>query len=239
MVPDARPARCVERTRDSARRASCVLRLPACRDLARARVVISARRAACRVRSHTPCAPAAAFTLSRRWPAAPAPTARRRQGRHGRDAGVHPVTARGSLIATLVMRTPARSESGTTRSHMHVLRHWNWTTAIAFAACLAWPGARPAAAASPDFNTVQWTALGCPNADLITHDSPSSADFAGNSAAGSEPAYYGFDSTFLYFRYRMAGNPANSGGFDQYSWTALMQVPSGDRFKYQYQLSLN
>jgi len=78
-----------------------------------------------------------------------------------------------------------------------------------------------------------------PNADLITHDSPSSVDFAGSSAAGNEPAYYAFDSSFLYFRYRLSGNPAKQNGFDQFSWTALMQVPAGDRFKFQYQLSLN
>src|SRR5262245_21714810 len=37
----------------------------------------------------------------------------------------------------------------------------------------------------------------------------------------------------------MDADPSGSHGFAQYSWTALMQVPSGDRFQYQYQLSLN
>src|SRR4029450_13850037 len=40
-------------------------------------------------------------------------------------------------------------------------------------------------------------------------------------------------------RFRMDGNPASGGGFAQANWTALMQGPGGDRFKYQYQLSLN
>src|SRR5258706_14778775 len=37
----------------------------------------------------------------------------------------------------------------------------------------------------------------------------------------------------------MSGSPAGSGGLAQVAWTALMQVPAGDHFKYQYQLSLN
>src|SRR6185369_8154968 len=134
-------------------------------------------------------------------------------------------------MATVVMRTIERSP-------MHSNSRMSWT-AVALAAIIALASARTAAAASPDFNSVQWTALGCPNADLITHDSPGSADFAGSSAAGDEPAYYSFDSSFLYFRFRMGSNPASGGGFDQFAWTALMQVPSGNRFQYQYQLSLN
>src|SRR5262245_31075025 len=122
---------------------------------------------------------------------------------------------------------------------MYALRRTSWITTAALAVCLAIAGARPAAAASPNFDAVQWSALGCPNADLIKHDSPSSADFAGSSTPGNEPAYYAFDSNFLYFRYRMSGDPVSGGMFAQVSWTALMQVPSGDRFKYQYQLSLN
>ena len=60
---------------------------------------------------------------------------------------------------------------------MNAFRRWSLITAVALTAGLAMPGARLAAAAtSPDFNSVQWTALGCPNADLITHDSPASAE---------------------------------------------------------------
>ena len=71
---------------------------------------------------------------------------------------------------------------------MHSNRRMSWT-AVALAAIIALAGARTAAAASPDFNSVQWTPLGCPNADLIKHDSPGSVDFAGSSTAGNEPAY--------------------------------------------------
>ena len=57
--------------------------------------------------------------------------------------------------------------------------------------------------------------------------------------AAQAPAFYAFDADYLYFRYRMNGDPTGSGGFAQYAWTALMQVPSGNPFQYQYQLSLN
>jgi hypothetical protein len=63
------------------------------------------------------------------------------------------------------------------------------------------------------------------------------ASFAGDSA--NPPAFYGYDADYLYFRYRMDANPSSGGGFAQYSWTALMQVGSGNPFQYQYQLSLN
>src|SRR5207244_1595796 len=38
-----------------------------------------------------------------------------------------------------------------------------------------------ARAASPDFDTVTWTPLGCENPDLVSHTSPSAADFAGDA----------------------------------------------------------
>jgi hypothetical protein len=113
------------------------------------------------------------------------------------------------------------------------------TFAIAFATCLVAAAPKPASAASPDFGSVGWAPLGCPVSDLIKHDSPAAADFAGSSAANDEPVYYAYDSQFLYFRFRTDGDPASSGGFANFAWTALMQVPGGDRFKYQYQLSLN
>jgi hypothetical protein len=71
--------------------------------------------------------------------------------------------------------------------------------------------------------------------DLET--SPAGVDFTGNSS--SSPAFYSFDADYLYFRYRMNGDPRGAHGFAQYSWTALMQVPQGNAFQYQYQLSLN
>jgi len=106
--------------------------------------------------------------------------------------------------------------------------------------CLAVAAAvvRPAAAqATPDFDNVSWTAIGCDTADLISETSPAGVDFAGD--AGHSPAFYAFDADYLYFRYRMNGDPRGAHGFAQYSWTALMQVPQGNAFQYQYQLSLN
>ncbi len=92
-------------------------------------------------------------------------------------------------------------------------------------------------AADPDFDSVVWQRLGCDSPDLIVEDSPSAASFAGDQE--HPPAFYAVDDDYLYFRYRMDSNPSGSGGFSQNAWTALMQVPSGNRFQYQYQLSLN
>ena len=94
-----------------------------------------------------------------------------------------------------------------------------------------------ARAASPDFDAVSWTAIGCENPDLVSHTSPSAADFVGDTTFPA--AYFAHDDSYLYFRYRMDGDPAGAHGFAQYAWTALMQVPSGDPFQYQYQLSLD
>src|SRR6184192_1356599 len=76
-----------------------------------------------------------------------------------------------------------------------------------------------AAVANPDFDGVVWTPLG--------------------GDATFPAAYFAHDESYLYFRYRTNGDPFGSGTFAQYAWTALMQVPSGDAFQYQYQLSLN
>ena len=98
---------------------------------------------------------------------------------------------------------------------------------LAIACCLAVAAAivRPAAAqAAPDFDAVSWTAIACDNPDLIAETSPSAVDFVGN--AMSSPAYYAFDADYLYFRYRMDGNPGGPpSGFSQYSWTAAEMSP--------------
>src|SRR5436309_1987584 len=94
-----------------------------------------------------------------------------------------------------------------------------------------------AAVANPDFDGVVWTPLGCDAPDLISHASPAAVDFAGDATFPA--AYFAHDDSYLYFRYRVDGDPYGSGTFAQYAWTALMQVPSGDPFQYQYQLSLN
>ena len=93
------------------------------------------------------------------------------------------------------------------------------------------------AQANPDFDAVAWTPIGCPAADLTADTSPNAVNFVGNATYPA--AYYAFDSNFLYFRYRMDANPSGPGGFAQYSWTALMQVPGGNPFQYQYQVSLD
>jgi hypothetical protein len=143
-------------------------------------------------------------------------------------------------MASDVTRLTAHSTRDRERGFMLGLRRRNLITTAAFVACLALAQApRAAIAGTPDFDSVAWQPLGCPNPDLVKHDSPASADFFGTSAPGTEPAYYAFDDAFLYFRYRLSGDPASGNGFDQFSWTALMQVPMGNRFQYQYQLSLN
>src|SRR5262245_51705187 len=106
--------------------------------------------------------------------------------------------------------------------------------------CLAVAAAivRPAAAqANPNFDAVSWTAIACDNPDLIAETAPAEVSFAGD--AGHSPAFYAFDADYLYFRYRMDSDPRGAHGFAQYSWTALMQVPAGNAFQYQYQLSMN
>jgi uncharacterized repeat protein (TIGR01451 family) len=102
-------------------------------------------------------------------------------------------------------------------------------------ACLALPAA--SRAGGPDFGAVSWLPLGCDRTDMVSASSPAAASFAGDPA--NPPAFYGYDADYLYFRYRMDADPSSGGGFAQYSWTALMQVPSGSPFQYQYQLSLN
>jgi len=93
------------------------------------------------------------------------------------------------------------------------------------------------AAGNPDFDAVTWVPLTCDASPMISHASPSSVDFVGDTTYPA--AYFAHDASYLYFRYRMDGNPSGPGGFSQSSWTALMQVPSGNAFQYQYQLSLN
>src|SRR5262249_13095010 len=80
--------------------------------------------------------------------------------------------------------------------------------------------------AGPGFGAVSWTAGGCPAADLLADTSPRSVNFGGDATYPA--AYYAYDATYLYFRFRMDGDPSGPFGFDQYSWTALMQVPSGN-----------
>jgi len=110
---------------------------------------------------------------------------------------------------------------------------------ICLAALAAWlflPAAS-FATTGPDFDalTNRWLPLGCDSPDRIVGASPSLVSFAGDHA--NPPTFYYYDGDYLYFRYRTDADPSGSHGFAKYSWTALMQVPSGNRFRYQ--LSLN
>src|SRR5262245_43511692 len=97
--------------------------------------------------------------------------------------------------------------------------------------------AAPALAANPDFDAVSWTPLLCDTPNLTVPSSPASVNLVGDQTY--PPTYYAYDEGYLYFRYRVDGNPASGGAFASYSWTALMQAPSGNPFQYQYQLSLD
>ncbi len=105
--------------------------------------------------------------------------------------------------------------------------------ALAFALALA----TSARAQAPDFDAVAWQALDCGIGDPAGDETPAPVDFVGDAAHLS--AYYAYDTSFVYFRYRVNADPSGSGGFASYAWTALMQVPSGDPFQYQYELALN
>src|SRR5690242_4293914 len=108
---------------------------------------------------------------------------------------------------------------------------------IAFAILGLVASATCALAASPDFDAVSWTSIACSNADLITSASPAATNMVGDAA--HSPTYVAYDSTYLYFRYRLDGDPSQGSGFKSWSWTSLMQVPSGDPFQYQYELALD
>jgi hypothetical protein len=109
------------------------------------------------------------------------------------------------------------------------------TTLAALALVLAITGTVRAQA--PDFDAVAWQPLDCGRGDAAGDETPSAVDLVGDAAHLS--AFVAHDASFLYFRFRVNGDPAGSGGFARYAWNALMQVPSGDPFQYQYELSLN
>jgi uncharacterized repeat protein (TIGR01451 family) len=101
------------------------------------------------------------------------------------------------------------------------------------------PAAR--AQAGPDFDAVTnagaWMPLGC-GKGAATNVTPADIDLIGD--ATHPAAYVAYDTNFLYFRYRVAGDPSGPGGFDQLAWNALMQAPTSklyNPFQYQYELS--
>src|SRR5262245_6809208 len=125
------------------------------------------------------------------------------------------------------MRTTSR-DSLTTRALVQVL----------LAAALAVGGsASRAAAVQPDFDNVVLTPLDCGVPEPAGDESPASLDLVGTSQFPA--AAVGHDADFLYFRYRVDRNATGAGGFDNWAWVALLQVPNGDPFQYQYEVSLN
>jgi hypothetical protein len=106
------------------------------------------------------------------------------------------------------------------------------------AAVLAVAAAGPAHAVNnPNFDGAPWTDLGCVSGDVAGDQTPKSIDLVGNAAFPA--AYFALDPTYLYFRYRVNGDPTGPKGFDQSAWVALVQVPNGNPFQYQYELALN
>jgi hypothetical protein len=105
----------------------------------------------------------------------------------------------------------------------------------------------PAAAApgdNPDFDAAPFVPLGCDTADLIHHPATTQPhlDFVGD--ATFPPAYVARDASYLYFRYRLDGDPqapdfAAARFKGSSAWTALVQSPGGDAFTYQFQLTLD
>jgi len=111
---------------------------------------------------------------------------------------------------------------------------------VLLATLLLWRWVAPAGAMlgdNPDFDSVNWVDLGCTIGDPPDDITPRSVDFVGD--ATYPPAYIAIDSNYLYFRYRVNADPSGVKGFDQFAWVALLQVPSGNPFQYQYNLALN
>ncbi len=91
---------------------------------------------------------------------------------------------------------------------------------------------------NPDFDAVVWTPLGCGASPATVSAPRGEVDLVGD--ATSAAAYTALDATYLYFRYRVNGDPSGQHGFAGSSdWNMLLQLPSGDPFQYQYQIALN
>jgi hypothetical protein len=95
-----------------------------------------------------------------------------------------------------------------------------------------------AQAPNPDFDAVSWAPLGCDASPLTAATPRGEVDLVGDAVSAA--VYTAFDATYLYFRYRVNGDPSGPRGFAGSSnWNMLVQVPSGSAFQYQYQLALN
>jgi len=102
-------------------------------------------------------------------------------------------------------------------------------------------GASPKALAtgnSPDFDAVSFQTLICDTGgDPAGDESPNAVDIVGD--ATHPTTYMAWDDTYVYFRFRVNGDPSGPNGFAQSAWVMLLQVPSGNAFQYQFELSLN
>jgi hypothetical protein len=117
---------------------------------------------------------------------------------------------------------------------------WFRIMIVAFVLCLGMvrPGHATWGTKLPDFDAASWKSLGCSASPLIKETSPSAINFVGSASHG--PAFYAWDSKYLYFRYRMDKDPYDGcGGWEDYAWTVLLSVPSGSPTKFQWQLSFN
>ena len=111
-------------------------------------------------------------------------------------------------------------------------------SAVGIVTILGASSASWAVVGDPDFDGVGWIPMQCQaGGDPQNDENPGSTDLVGNAAFPA--VFVGLDAGYLYFRFRMDSDPSGPKGFDQASWTALMQVPSGNPFQHQFQLSLN
>jgi hypothetical protein len=98
--------------------------------------------------------------------------------------------------------------------------------------------ARAGAQSAPDFDGAAWQPL-CAANEPAVNVLPAEANLVGDTSFPS--TYVAHHQAFLYFRYRVDGDPAEPRrtGFKDVSWTALVQAPRGSGFQFQYQLTLN
>jgi hypothetical protein len=114
-------------------------------------------------------------------------------------------------------------------------RTYRLALSLVLSAILSW--ATVAAAAVPVFGGSGSLPLLCDGEGEPSDASPAALDLVGSTAF--PPVSVNHDEHFLYFRYRVDGDPAGPGGFNQSAWVALVQVPDGNPFQYQYVVSLN
>ncbi len=118
---------------------------------------------------------------------------------------------------------------------MNIACRWQRLVIAAAVAMLLGMSGAARAVGNPDFDGVTWVPA-C-DVDPPEDENPASADLVGNATYPT--TYFAQDADYMYFRYRVNGNPDGPKGFDQFAWVALVHVPGGNPFQYQYLLSLN